>query len=112
MTETITAKTPWAPFMGDVPMHLDYFQGSMFDGVARMAEQYPDHIALDFMGKKTTYRQLIREIEACAKSLKTLGIRAGDRVTIALPNCPQGVTLFYAVNLVGGVASMIRTHPW
>ena len=109
MTETITAKTPWAPFMGDVPMHLDYFQGSMFDGVARMAEQYPDHIALDFMGKKTTYRQLIREIEACARSLKTLGIRAGDRVTIALPNCPQGVTLFYAVNLVGGVASMI--HP-
>ena len=109
MTEPITAKTPWAPFMGDVPMHLDYYRGSMFDAVARVAEQYPDAVAMDFMGRKTTYRQLIREIEACAKSLKTLGVRAGDRVTIALPNCPQGVTLFYAVNLVGGVASMI--HP-
>jgi len=26
-------KTPWKPYMGDVPMHLDYFQGSMFDAV-------------------------------------------------------------------------------
>lgn len=25
-------KTPWENYMGDVPMHLDYFQGSMFDG--------------------------------------------------------------------------------
>ena len=110
MPETkITVKTPWAPYMGDVPMHLDYFQGSMFDGVARMAELYPDYIAFDFMGKSTTYRQLVRDIELCARSLKTLGVRAGDRVTIAMPNCPQGVTLFYAVNLVGGIASMI--HP-
>ena len=28
--QRITAKTPWAPYMGDVPMHLDYFEGSMF----------------------------------------------------------------------------------
>ena len=109
MSTTITAKTPWAPYMGDVPMHLDYFQGSMFEGVARNAELHPDAIAFDFMGKSTTYRQLVSDIELCAKSLKTLGVRAGDRVTIALPNCPQGVTLFYAINLVGGIASMI--HP-
>ena len=110
MPETqITAKTPWAPYMGDVPMHLDYFRGSMFEGVARNAELHPDAIAFDFMGKSTTYRQLVSDIELCAKSLKTLGVRAGDRVTIALPNCPQGVTLFYAINLVGGIASMI--HP-
>ena len=23
-------KTPWKDYMGDVPMHLDYFRGSMF----------------------------------------------------------------------------------
>ena len=111
MTEAteITAKTPWAPYMGEVPLHLDYFEGSMFEGVARIAEQYPNGVALDFMGRSTTYKKLVQDIEACARSLKTLGVRAGDRVTIAMPNCPQAIAMFYAVNLIGGVANMI--HP-
>ena len=102
-------KTPWKDYMGDVPMHLDYFQGSMFEAVERMAELYPNNIAFDFMGKSTTYKKMVQEIEKCAKSLKTLGVRPGDKVTIAMPNCPQAIYMFYAVNLVGGIANMI--HP-
>ena len=102
-------KTPWKDYMGDVPMHLDYFQGSMFDAVERMADMYPNYIAFDFMGRSVTYRKMVQEIERCAKSLKTLGVRVGDKVTIAMPNCPQAIYMFYAVNLVGGIANMI--HP-
>ena len=102
-------KTPWKDYMGDVPMHLDYFQGSMFDAVERMADMYPNSIAFDFMGRSVTYRKMVQEIERCAKSLKTLGVRVGDKVTIAMPNCPQAIYMFYAVNLVGGIANMI--HP-
>ena len=105
----ITAKTPWAPFMGDVPMHLEYFEGTLFEKVAEIAEKYPSAIAFDFMGKHTTYRTFIRQTEKCAKALKTIGVRQGDRVTIAMPNCPQAIYMFYAVNLIGGVANMI--HP-
>ena len=55
----ITAKTPWKGCMGDVPMHLDYFEGSMFDAVEKIAQQYPNAVAFDFMGKHTTYRQMV-----------------------------------------------------
>ncbi len=105
----ITAKTPWKDHMGGVPMHLEYPQGSMFDAVREVAEKYPDYVAFDFMGRSTTYRKLVEQVEACAKSLKTLGVRAGDRITIAMPNCPQAIFMFYAVNLVGGISNMI--HP-
>ena len=105
----ITAKMPWAEHTGDIPLHLDYFEGSMFDKVAWIAEQYPNNVAFDFMGKSTTYKEMIGEIEKCAKALKTIGIRENDRVTIAMPNCPQAIYMFYAVNLVGGIANMI--HP-
>ena len=107
--ETITAKTPWKDYMGDVPMHLEYFDGSMFEAVELIAKKYPSYVAFDFMGKPTTYKELVQQIETCAKALKTIGIRQGDKVTIAMPNCPQAVYLFYAVNLVGGIANMI--HP-
>ena len=105
----ITAKTPWAPYMGDVPMHLEYFEGSMFEMLEQVAKRYPDYVAFDFMGKPTTYQKLVQQVETCAKALKTIGVREGDRVTIAMPNCPQAIYLFYAVNLVGGIANMI--HP-
>ena len=102
-------KTPWKDYLGEVPMHLDYFEGSMYDRLAFMAQKYPNNIAFDFMGRSTTYKRMLLEIQRCAKSLKTLGIRDGDKVTIAMPNCPQAIYMFYAVNLVGGIANMI--HP-
>ena len=105
----ITAKMPWKDYVGEVPLHLDYFDGSMFEAVAKIAETYPNNIAFDFMGKSTTYKELVRETERCAKALKTIGVREGDKVTIAMPNCPQAIYMFYAVNLVGGIANMI--HP-
>ena len=108
-TAVTGVKTPWKDYLGDLPMHLDYFEGTMFEAVAKTAEKYPDYIAFDFMGKSTTYKKLIEQIETCAKALKTIGIREGDKVTIAMPNCPQAIYLFYAVNLVGGIANMI--HP-
>ena len=82
-------KTPWKDYMGDVPMHLDYFQGSMFEAVERMAELYPNNIAFDFMGKSTTYKKMVQEIEKCAKSLKTLGVRPGDKSNLKVSYDPD-----------------------
>ncbi len=90
-------------------MHLEYFDGTMYDAVERIAIEHPKQIAFDFMGKSTTYEELIKDVKECAKALKTIGVREGDRVTIAMPNCPQAIYMFYAVNLVGGIANMI--HP-
>ncbi len=109
MSEEITVKTPWLSSMGAVPAHLEYPDGSMYDAVEAIANQYPNQVAFDFMGRSTTYKQLIHEIQRCARSLKTIGVRENDRVTIAMPNCPQATYMFYAVNLVGGVCNMI--HP-
>ncbi len=104
-----TVKAPWESSMGDVPMHLDYFNGTMFEAVEKIAQQYPSQIAFDFMGKSVTYETLVKNIRACARSLYAMGIREGDKVTIAMPNCPQALYMFYGINLVGGLANMI--HP-
>ena len=109
MPNKITAKAPWVKNLGDIPAHLDYFQGSMYDMLKSVADKYPNNIAMDFMGRSTTYRQLLEHVERCAKALKTIGIRENDCVTIAMPNCPQAIAMFYAINMVGGIANMV--HP-
>ena len=107
--EKQTVKTPWKDYMGDVPMHLEYFDGTMYEAVAVVAKKYPNNVAFDFMGKPTTYQELVRNIQQCARSLRAFGIRENDKVTVAMPNCPQAVYMFYAINLVGAIANMI--HP-
>ena len=102
-------KAPWLRHYGTVPYSLVYPDCSISDLVFRAAKQYPDVTALDFFGAKTSYAQLADRIDLCARSLKALGIEEGDKVTICMPNTPQAVYLFYAVNRIGAVANMI--HP-
>ena len=102
-------KAPWKGHIGDIPFTLDYFEGSMFEQIESIAKKYPRNAALVFMGKTTNFRELIRNIEKCAKSLSILGVRENDRVTIAMPNCPQAIYMFYAANLIGAISNMV--HP-
>ena len=34
----LTVKTPWASHLGSVPLHLNYFEGSMFEAVEAIAQ--------------------------------------------------------------------------
>lgn len=104
-----TTKAPWLKNYGDVPFNLEYFDGSMWEAVRNIAHRYPKLVALDFLGLSTTYEELERQVYICAKALRAIGVRPKDRVTICMPNCPQTVIMFYAVNLIGGVSNMI--HP-
>lgn len=102
-------KIPWKKANGELPLTQEYFNGSMYEKVLDTAKKYPNGIALTFMGKNITYKKLIEEIKACAKSLRVLGIREDDKITLAMPNCPQAIYMLYAINLVGAVANMV--HP-
>lgn len=61
------------------------------------------HPALEFFGRRTTYTELGDQVARAAEGLRRLGVRAGDRVALILPNCPQHVVAFYAVLRLGAV---------
>ena len=102
-------KTPWYAAAGDIPTTLDYFDGAMIDAIEATAKAVPDSIAYNFFGNKVAYKDFITQIHDAAKALKAYGVNVGDRVTICMPNTPQAIILFYAINRIGAVASMI--HP-
>jgi len=102
-------KTPWKDSMGVVPMHLNYPQGTMIELIEETAKKYPNYVALNFMHSKITYKKLVENIHKTAIAFQQLGLRENDHVVCAMPNCPQGIYAFYAVNLIGGVIHMI--HP-
>ena len=103
-------KAPWLMYKDpEVPETLEYSPLTMSGRVQEMVKRYPNNIAYEFMGKETTYTDMWAKIEECAKSLKAIGVREGDKVMICMPNAPQTLNMFYAVNMVGAIAVMV--HP-
>ncbi|MGO9017020.1 MAG: AMP-binding protein [Syntrophobacteraceae bacterium] len=102
-------KKPWLKFYGDTPKTIDYPRVTMYEAVLQTVEQFPDRTAYDFLDHEVTYRQFADQIDSLANALAALGMKKGDRITVAMPTCPQGIICFYAANKLGMVASMI--HP-
>ncbi len=89
--------------------HLEYPSLTMFGMVQRIAGQYPKEPAFEFYDKKTSYSTFINRIERAARAFTAAGIRQGDAVTICMPNTPQALDCFYALDRIGAIANMV--HP-
>ncbi len=102
---------PWLKFYEEegVPANIEYPDCSIVDMVMQSAEKWPDNVAYTYYGHKVTYKNFIKKIEKAAKALKNYGVKEGDKVTICMPNTPEGITMVYAVNMVGAVCNMV--HP-
>ncbi len=95
---------PWlASYAPGVPSDIEVPDGSLVDLLDRSVERFPHRTALDFFGAQTSYRELGEQVARAARALRGLGVSAGDRVAIALPNCPQHVVAFYAVLRLGAI---------
>ncbi len=64
--------------------------------------KWADRPALEFMGKKTTYRQLQQQVDQATKGFQQLGVKPGVHVGLYLPNTPHYVISFFAILRAGG----------
>lgn len=102
-------KTPWYTGYGKVKKNIDYPQITMCEQIVEVSKRQPSKTALSFMGKNTSYANMVKMIEKTARALVASGVKKGDYVTVCMPNIPQTVYCFYAINMIGAIASMI--HP-
>ena len=80
---------------------------SVYDYLKQCNLNYESNIALSYFGKKITFEELFLHIDDTAYSLKKLGLKKGDIITISLPNIPEAVYLFYACSKIGVIANMV-----
>lgn len=100
---------PWLKYYGNIPANLEYPDYSMVDMIIDAAQKYPDNIAYTYYGSKVTFKEFVQRIKRTAKALKNYGVKENDKVTICMPNTPEGITMVYAVNMVGAICNMV--HP-
>ncbi|HET7628260.1 MAG TPA: AMP-binding protein [Bacillales bacterium] len=103
-------RKPWLKlYPEEIPARLDYEERPLFHFLQQAAIKHPDKTAVDFLGKELSYAELYESAVKVAHFFHSLGIQKGERVSVMLPNCPQGVISYYGVLLAGGI--VVQTNP-
>jgi 2,3-dihydroxybenzoate-AMP ligase len=94
-----------------------YIEASLWEGITvaemveRTARRQPKKTAIVHGDTRITYDELIRSAKRLASGLLSLGLRAQDRAVVQLPNGPEFVSLYLALNYIGVIPVMaLRTH--
>ncbi|NLZ67117.1 MAG: long-chain fatty acid--CoA ligase [Clostridiaceae bacterium] len=82
---------------------------TMADLFFEAAEARPHSPAIRFMDACISFQELSTRIETCKEALEAIGVKKGCVLSICLPNIPEAVIVFYAINQLGAICNMI--HP-
>src|SRR5215211_8655109 len=69
----------------------------------RSARYYPERCALVFKDRSWTYREMADAAGRAAAGLASLGLGAGDRVCLLLPNSPEFLIAYFGLQTIGAV---------
>lgn len=104
------SQKPWLSlYPTEIPHQINIDQKPLHYYLEQSALEFPNKIAIHFLGKELTYSDLYDQSLKLANYFQSLGLEKGDRVSIMLPNCPQAVISYYAVLLAGGI--VVQTNP-
>ena len=82
---------------------------SIYETILDSATKWPKNTALIYMFHNFNYEHLLKRINQFAYSLKEMGVKKDEIVTVCLPNIPDAVYLLYAINQIGAIANIV--HP-
>lgn len=102
-------KSPWFEHQNPDLWRSEYPEGSMYDYLKSTAQKHLNNCAIEFEGKKTTYSELLNQIDSVADSFAAIGVKKGDIISIISINTPQAVVSIYAANKIGAIVNLI--HP-
>ncbi len=96
-------------YIEKMPKDIEYFEGGLYDAIYDASCKYPLNTAIKYFDTEISYKDMIKKINKVAAALKAIGAEKGEKITICMPNTPEAVYMFYAVNEIGAVANMV--HP-
>jgi len=92
-----------------VPKTIEYEKIKISEALTRSAEKYPSKIALNYMGRRISYREYNSLVNQFARALMEAGIKEGDKVAVCLPNIPQAFIADMAIFRLGAV--IVQNNP-
>jgi long-chain acyl-CoA synthetase len=99
------SEAPWYKQLDrlGVPRSLNYPSTSLGKLLDQTTDRFASSLALSYSGRNWTWTELRDQCNRLAGGLARLGVRRGDRVLMGLPNCPEYIFAFFAVQKLGAI---------
>ena len=102
-------KAIWNNYYTKDEINLKIPDKSIYELIRESCEKFPNLYAYEYFGTKVKYKDFLKQIDYASIAFRNQGIRRGDVVSILMPNTPEALISFYALNKIGAIAEMI--HP-
>ena len=104
-----SAKKPWLEYYSRKDKTIKFTDKTIYQYLVDNVGKDLDFYAINYFGTRITYGEFFSKIDQAANSLRSMGVKPKDIVTICMPNTPEAIICFYACNKIGAIADMI--HP-
>lgn len=98
---------PWLKYYSEDIINAPLPECSIYEIIYERNQDNLNRVAIDYYGKRITYKGLFKHIDSVACSLVKLGVKQGDIVSICMLNSLETIYLIYALNKIGAAANLI-----
>ena len=98
---------PWLKYYSVENINYDIPKCTCYEFLYENNKDHLDNVAIDYYGKKITYKELFENIEKTKKSLEGIGVKKGDIVSLVAVHTPEVIYSFYALNRIGAISNFI-----
>lgn len=99
---------PWLKYYSEEASTIRTPECTVYRNIYDNNKDYPKDIAIRYYGNDISYSTLFEKVETCAKSLKQIGIKEGDCVTLCTAGVPEAIYLVLACSKIGAIANFIN----
>lgn len=114
MSTKKTEKKLYQPWINNYPDGIDFYAPvdttPVTEQIEASVKKHAQSVALDFLGKETTFAELGDAIDKMAGALqKQMGVKKGDRIAMLMPNSHYFPIAYYAALKIG--ATIVNCNP-
>ncbi len=99
---------PWLKYFKKEDVQESLPKCTIYQTVLKYNKDFPNDDAINYFGHKISYKKLFANIEKCTKSLRRIGIKRGDCVTLCTAGVPEAIYIVLACSRIGAIANFIN----
>ena len=108
MTGYPSIDKPWLKYYSEEAINAKLPECTVYEYLYEQNKEFPEDIAIVYLGRKISYRELFVNIDLVADSFWSMGVREGDIVSICSVSTPEVIYSLYALSKIGATVNILE----
>lgn len=99
---------PWLKYFSETDLNDLVPRCTIYQSIYNNNKDYLKTNAINYFKNIINYEKMFLNIDKCTKSLKSIGIKRGDCVTLCTAGVPEAIYIVLACSRIGAIANFIN----